>query len=157
VYRNEFGVSHVGLRPTLVYGPYRESGSATAYARIIEGPALGERVRLGPRDHVLDWQHVEDVAQAFRKAAFAPEDAFSQRAYNVCGAQATFEEMASVVEDILPDADIDVVDEGEIPWTHTLDDSAARADFGYEPEYGLRKGVRQYVDALRAEQPAESK
>lgn len=156
VYRKEFGVSHVGLRPTLVYGPHRESGSATTYARIIEGPALGESVRLGPADHVLDWQHVEDVAQAFRKAVFAPEENLTQRAYNVCGSQATLEEMASVVEDIVPDADITVVDDGDIPWMHTLDDSAARADFGYDPEYGLHDGVRQYVGALQTEQTGDS-
>lgn len=157
VYRTEFGVSHVGLRPTLVYGPHRESGSATAFARIIEGPALGESVRLGPADHVLDWQHVEDVAQAFRKAVFAPEADLTRRAYNVCGSQATLAEVASVVEDVVPDADITVVDDGEIPWTHTLDDEAARSDFGYEPEYGLREGVEQYVDALRTERTADSK
>ena len=155
VYREEYGVSHVGLRPTLVYGPYRESGSATSYVRVIEKPALGEPVEIGPGGTVLDWQHVTDAANAFRKAAFVPDEALSQRAYNVCGTQATFEEVAAVVRELLPDAEITVTDEGDIPWTHTMDDGAARDDFGYEPRYDLRSGVRSYANVLREERGCE--
>ncbi len=151
VYREAYGVSHVALRPTLVYGPYRESGSATTYVRAIEKPALGEPVEIGPGGTVLDWQHVADAASAFRKAAFAPEESLGRRAYNVCGTQATFEELAAVVRELVPDAEITVTDEGEIPWTHTMDDAAARADLGYEPAYDLRSGVRSYANVLRTE------
>lgn len=149
VYHEEYGVSHVGLRPTLVYGPYRESGSATSYVQVIEKSALGKPVEIGPAGTVLDWQHVADAASAFRKAAFVPDEALSRQAYNICGTQATFEEVAAVVKELHPDAEITVTHEGEIPWTHTMDDTAARADFDYEPEYDLRDGIRSYMNVLR--------
>lgn len=149
VYREDYGVSHVGLRPTLVYGPYRETGSAAALVRVIEDPARGEAVEIGPGDHLFDWQYVTDVAQGFRKAAFAPEGALSRRVYNVCGSRATLREVADVVRELLPDADITVTDEGSNPWMHAMEMDAARADFGYEPEYDLRSGVREYVNVVR--------
>lgn len=144
VYREDYGVSSVGLRPTLVYGPLRETGSATAYADVITGPASGSAVTVGPGGTVLDWQHVSDAAQAFRKAILAPDTALDQHVYNVCGVQATLEEVADIVRDEIPGAEITVTDEGEIPWTHTMDDAAAQSDFGYDPSYDLRSGIRSY-------------
>ncbi|MFC6614093.1 NAD-dependent epimerase/dehydratase family protein [Halopenitus salinus] len=156
VYREDHGVSHVGLRPTLVYGPYRESGSATSFTRVIEGPALGESVEIGPADAVFDWQYATDAAHAFATAAFVPDEVISWPAYNVCGTQATLADVADVVRDLLPDADIEVTAEGECPWTHTMDDSAARADLGYDPDYDdLRKGVKRYVNVLRRDNGLE--
>lgn len=155
VYREDYDISHVGLRPTLVYGPYRESGSATAYANVMKKPALNEAVEVGPGRTVLDWQYVTDAAQAFQKATFAPDETFTHRAYNICGEQAPLEEVAAVVRDLLPNADITITEEGEIPWTHTMDDTAAKTDFDYDPQYDLRKGVRAYVNVLREEEGYE--
>lgn len=149
-YAEAYGVSTVGLRPTLVYGPYRESGSATALTRVIEGPARGEAVAVGPGDHLFDWQHVADAGRAFAAAALADGHDLSRRVYNVCGERATLREVAAVVRDYLPDAEITVTDEGESPWTHAMGMDAARADLDYEPAYDLESGVRQYVDAIRA-------
>lgn len=151
VYREEFGVSHVGLRPTLVYGPYREAGSASTFTAVVEKPARGDPVEVGPADHLFDWQHAADAAQAFRRAAFAPDDALSRRWYNVCGERATLREVAAVVRNLLPDAEITLTDTGDSPWTHTMRMDAAREDLGYQPTYDLRSGVRHYVEVVRRE------
>lgn len=151
VYFEDFDVSHVGLRPTVAYGPYRETGGSAFLADIIEKPALGESYSVDYGDQEIDWQHVEDIAQSFRKAAFAPEADLSQRIYNVRGTLATVREAAETVEDIVPDADVEVSDEGELPWSQNLDMSKARADLGYEPEYDLESGFRKYVNVLREE------
>ncbi|WP_254768190.1 NAD-dependent epimerase/dehydratase family protein [Salinilacihabitans rarus] len=151
VYGEDYGVSHVGLRPTVAYGPYRETGGSAFLANIIEKPALGEPFSVEYGDQVIDWQYVRDIAQAFRKAAFAPEADLSRRIYNVRGTVATIREAAETVERIVPDADLDVSDAGELPWTQKLDQTAAREDLGYEPEYGLDDGFREYIDVLREE------
>lgn len=151
VYTEDFGVSQVALRPTVAYGPYRETGGSAFLANIIEKPALGESFSVEYGDQLIDWQYVRDIAQAFRKAAFIPEEDLSQHVYNVRGELATIREAAEVVEEIVPDADIEVSDEGELPWTQELDMSAARRDLGYEPEYDLESGVREYIEVLRAE------
>jgi len=152
VYFEDHDVSHVGLRPTVAYGPYRETGGSAFLANVVEKPAVGESFSVEYGDQVIDWQYVEDIAQAFRKAAFAPEEDLSQRIYNVRGEVATIREAAEAVRSIMPDADIEVSDEGELPWTQMLDMTDAQEDLGYEPEFDLEAGFRKYIDALRAEE-----
>jgi len=149
IYEEDYGLDHVALRPTVAYGPYRETGGSAFLANIIEKPALGESYSVEYGDQAIDWQHVEDIAQAFRKGAFTPESELSQRVYNVRGVLATVREAAETVEDIIPDADIEVSDEGELPWTQNLDMTKAQEDLGYDPEYDLEAGFRKYINVLR--------
>ncbi len=151
VYHEEHGVSHVALRPTVAYGPYRETGGSAFLANIVEKPALGESFEVEYGDQVIDWQHVRDIAQAFRRAAFTPDEELRQRVYNVRGELATIREAVETVERLLPDADLSVSDAGQLPWTQRLDMTKAQADLGYEPEYGLERGFREYITVLRAE------
>ncbi|WP_257301232.1 NAD(P)-dependent oxidoreductase, partial [Haloarchaeobius sp. FL176] len=144
VYNEEFDVDHVAIRPTVAYGPYRETGGSAFLANIIEKPAVGESFSVEYGDQEIDWQHVEDIAQAFRLAAFTEESELSQRVYNVRGELASIREAAETVEGIVPDADIEVSDEGELPWTQRLDMTAFQEDTGYEVEYGLEAGFRKY-------------
>lgn len=151
IYRDNYDLSIVGVRPTLVYGPYRESGSASAYAQVIEGPARGEAVTVGPKDHVFDWQYAPDAAQAFYRAATVPEADLSRTVYNACGERATLAEVADVVREYVPDADITLAEGESAPWNHHMVMDAARSDLDYEPAYDLESGVRAYVDVVRAE------
>jgi nucleoside-diphosphate-sugar epimerase len=151
VYHEDYDVSHVGLRPTVAYGPYRETGGSAFLANIVEKPALEESFSVEYGDQVIDWQHARDIAQAFRKAAFTPEDGLGQRIYNIRGELATIREAANTVRDIMPDADLEVSDEGELPWTQNLDMTAAEGDLDYEVEYDLESGFREYINVLREE------
>jgi len=151
VYREEYGVSDVALRPTVAYGPYRETGGSAFLANIVEKPALGEPFEVDYGTEEIDWQHVADIAQSFRLAAFADEDDLTQRVYNVRGELASVREAAEAVEGILPDADITVNDDGELPWTQRLDMTKAQEDLGYDPEYDLESGFRHYINVLRKE------
>jgi UDP-glucose 4-epimerase len=151
VYHEDYGLDHVALRPTVAYGPYRETGGSAFLANIIEKPALGEPYSVEYGDQAIDWQHVEDIAQAFRKATFTPESELTQRVYNVRGVLATVREAAEAVEAVLPDAEINVSDDGELPWTQNLDMTKAQADLGYEPAYDLESGFRKYINVLREE------
>ena len=151
VYNQEFGVSHVAIRPTVAYGPYRETGGSAFLANIIEKPALGESFSVDYGDQEIDWQHVADIAQGFYRAAMTPESDLTQRVYNVRGELATVREAAEAVTGILSDADIEVSDDGELPWTQRLDMTKAKEDLGYEPEYDLQTGFKDYINTLREE------
>ncbi|MHC3437212.1 NAD-dependent epimerase/dehydratase family protein [Natrialbaceae archaeon A-gly3] len=155
VYHEDYGLDHVALRPTVAYGPYRETGGSAFLANIIEKPALGESYSVEYGDQYVDWQHVEDIAQAFRKAAFTPEEDLTQRVYNVRGVLATVREAAEAVKSVMPDADITVSDEGELPWTQNLDMTKAEEDLGYEVQYDLESGFRKYINVLREEEGLE--
>jgi nucleoside-diphosphate-sugar epimerase len=147
-YATEYDVTTVGLRLGLAYGPYRQRGAATFVRELIERPARNEPVSVEYGDQYINWQYITDFAQAFVRALTAPQSAISKRVYNAGGKAATISEMADIVQSVLPDADISVSNEGELPWTQRIDDSAARADLGYAPEYGLEEGIRAYVEAL---------
>ena len=151
VYIEDYDLSLVGLRPTVAYGPYRETGGSAFLANIVEKPAVGEPFSVDYGDQEIDWQHVRDIAQSFRKAAFADESDLTQRVYNVRGELATVREAAETVEKIVPNAEIEVSDDGELPWTQRLDMTKAQEDLGYDPEYDLETGFRQYIDVLREE------
>ena len=151
VYQEDYDLSLVGLRPTVAYGPYRETGGSAFLANVVEKPAVGESFAVEYGDQAIDWQHASDIAGAYRKAAFAPDAALGQRVYNVRGELATIREAVETVRDIVPDADLEVSDEGELPWTQNLDMTAARRDLGYEVEYDLETGFRSYVNTLRRE------
>jgi UDP-glucose 4-epimerase len=155
VYHEDYGLSHVGLRPTVAYGPYRETGGSAFLANVVEKPALGEPFAVEYGDQVIDWQHARDIAQAFRRAAFTPDSELSQRIYNVRGELATIREAAETVRKIIPDADLEVSDEGELPWTQNLDMTAAQEDLGYTVEYDLEAGFRSYIGTLREEHGLE--
>jgi len=155
VYYEDYDISHVGLRPTVAYGPYRETGGSAFLANIVEKPALEESFSVDYGDQVIDWQHARDIAQAFRKAAFTPDEDLSQRIYNVRGELATIREAADTVRELVPDADLDVSDDGELPWTQNLDMTAAQDDLGYEVEYDLETGFREYINTLREEHGLE--
>jgi UDP-glucose 4-epimerase len=151
VYHEEFDVSHVAIRPTVAYGPYRETGGSAFLANIVEKPAVDESFSVEYGDQEIDWQHVEDIAQAFRLAAFTPDEDLTQRVYNVRGELATVREAAETVQKIIPNADVEVSDEGELPWTQRLDMTKAQEDLGYDPEYDLEDGFRAYIQVLREE------
>jgi nucleoside-diphosphate-sugar epimerase len=155
VYHEDVGLDHVGLRPTVAYGPYRETGGSAFLANIIEKPALGDSFAVEYGDQEIDWQHVADIALAFRRAAFVREADLSQRVFNVRGELATIREAVEVVRELLPEADLEVADEGELPWTQRLDMSAAKEQLDYEPQYDLESGFRHYINMLRAEADLE--
>lgn len=151
VYSEDYDLSLVGLRPTVAYGPYRETGGSAFLANIIEKPALGDSFSVEYGDQEIDWQHVADIAQAFRLATFTPDEELGRTVYNVRGELATVREAVEMMRDIMPDADLSVSDEGELPWTQRLDMSAAKRDLGYVPEYDLESGFRMYANALRSD------
>jgi UDP-glucose 4-epimerase len=155
VYQADYDVSLVGLRPTVAYGPYRETGGSAFLANIVEKPALGESFSVDYGDQVIDWQHASDIAQAFRLAAFTPDADLTRRVYNVRGQLATIREAVETMRELVPDADLTVTDEGDLPWTQNLDMTAAQADLGYEVEYDLEAGFRQYANTLREENGLE--
>jgi nucleoside-diphosphate-sugar epimerase len=151
VYAEEYDLSLVALRPTVAYGPYRETGGSAFLANIVEKPALGEPFSVEYGDQYIDWQHARDIAQSFRLGAFADESDLTRRVYNVRGELATIREAVETMRDLVPDADLAVSDEGELPWTQKLDMTAAQEDLGYEPAYDLESGFRQYANTLREE------
>lgn len=133
----------VGLRPSIVYGPYRQSGGSKFLVDMIEKPLAGEDISVQYGDQSIDWVYVRDVARAFSLAATA--DSLSQSVYNVCGDYRRIADAASLVN-VEFVGNVSVSPDGDLPLlTHEVDGSAASADFGYRPQYSFREGVRDFA------------
>jgi nucleoside-diphosphate-sugar epimerase len=75
-YHQAFGVESVGFRFAVVYGAWRMRG-ALAYQlghELLENPAQGQPARVPAGDTLINWQHVEDAAQAMLLALRHPGD-----------------------------------------------------------------------------------
>lgn len=166
VYREEFGVSAVGLRPTGVYGPFntpeflgsggdepvRHRSPSGRLAGLFSLAAQERPVALTTSGGAMDFIYVEDVARLFAAAAFAPEADLTRDVYNAAsGESASVEDVAAVIRELLPEADISLTVEGESPYVSDIDGSAARADLGVDIEYDLRAGIEAYLNAIRAD------
>lgn len=171
LYAEEFDVSVVGLRPTSVYGPfnnpdYLESeGEATSAPRSPSGrlaelfarAAQEKPVSITVPRGAIDWIYVEDVARLFVEAAFTPDADLSRRIYNATrGESATIERAVEIIQELCPDAEIDLTFEGEATYVSQIDGAAAWNDFDISPKYDFRTGIKDYLETIRAIQGLDS-
>lgn len=150
-YAEDHGVSTVCLRPTGVYGPYRETGSAQLYRNLIARPALGESSHIPQGNLRISWLYVKDAARAFLEAVSVPANVMSRLVYNIPGEVATVREVAEVVGGLVPDAELTVGEEHDEWSAQSLDGTAAKEDFGFEPRFDIAAGVRDFVNTVRRE------
>jgi UDP-glucose 4-epimerase len=150
-YRTVFGLEAIGLRPTVVYGEGRWYRGLSSFTYDMFANAVtGEDFQLDHGDKRVDWLHVKDCARAFVLAAFAP--APKNGIFNITGVVASLKEAAAVVQSLEPKASFKIVPGGreEEYWPAYLDQTRAREQLGYMPQYDLNKGFTSYLESLRA-------
>jgi UDP-glucose 4-epimerase len=149
------GRGGVVLRLYSAYGPWEEPDRLvpTLLAKALGGelpPLVSPRV-------ARDFVHVDDVCEAFVKAA---RDAPPGRVYNVgSGRQTTIAEIVDAVRAL---AGVEVEPRwGSMPdrrWdteTWVADASRITAELGWEPRIGLEDGLARTLEWLRSEAPRE--
>ncbi|MFB6184809.1 MAG: NAD-dependent epimerase/dehydratase family protein [Haloarculaceae archaeon] len=149
-YVEHFDQEIVAIRPHNVFGPNMETPQWIA--TLFRKAATEQPVTIPyAGDETLSICYVEDVAQAFVKATFAPNERLSHRAYNVRGELLTVSDAVDTLRRILPESNVTVPQEGSFEWSHRLDVTAAREELGYEREYDFERGAREFVDTIRRE------
>jgi nucleoside-diphosphate-sugar epimerase len=154
-YARTYGLVTGGLRPSVVYGPGRESGASAFLNQVIEKPALGEPVSVGFGDARVSFVHVEDVAGQFAALLRCDADVFAHRPFfNTGGDTASVRELAAAVERVVPGARIAVTTNGERDLgglvTRVSDRSLEEA-VGYKRRLSpLEVGVRAHANAVLA-------
>jgi len=151
VYYEDYDVPFVALRPQIIYGPYRKRGASKVITDMIERSAIGEPVSVNYGEQQIDWHFAEDVAEAFVKATFVPQSRLNRRIYTLAGTVATVRETAALIEEMVPEADIDVSDDGTLPFTADHDMTKAQRDLDYEPSHSLKDGLKKYINQIRTE------
>jgi len=154
-YSRTYGLAVGGLRPSVVYGPGRDSGASAFLNEVIEKPALGLPVSVGFGDARISFVHVEDVAGQFAALLACDAQVFARRRFfNTGGDTASVRELAAAVERVVPGARITVTANGERDLgglVTRVSDRALEETVGYKRRLSpLEAGVRAHANAVRA-------
>jgi nucleoside-diphosphate-sugar epimerase len=147
---------HVDFRavrfPGLISAATQPSGGTSDYgSEMIHAAAKGEAYQCFVRpDTQIPFMAMPDASHALLKLAAAPREALRRTAYNVGAFSVTAAAIRDVVVAAFPRASITYkVDEkrqGIVDsWPADVDDSAARADWGFEPAYDFDRAFREYL------------
>ena len=148
IYWNDHAIPSAGLRPLTVYGVGRDQGMTSAPTTAMKSAILGRPFTM-PLTGPTDFLHVEDAAQAF--ITCADEIRKGAHVFNIAGESTTFEESIRLIDDQLPEDRRGLVscEGGAIPIAPRLDDSALRANTGYDRRTSLREGIGRTIHAFQ--------
>jgi nucleoside-diphosphate-sugar epimerase len=91
--------------------------------------------------------HVEDAVRATMELMFAPPEAVRERIYHVSGTSISVSELATEIRRHHAAAGLEVWGLPEHPGPESLDDSAARTDWGWKPRYNLLHLVKHLLQS----------
>ena len=151
------GLEVASMRIGAAWGPLgRPSSRFFALPGLVHAAVAGESAKAHALD-AIDMCYVKDVGRAV--AALMTAESLNHEVYNIgSGRSSDNRDVAAALEKALPGARIELLDGFSGPaGEFALDISRLRADAGFEPAYGLERGIADYVGWLRAENenPAE--
>jgi len=156
-YFSKFGVDVRSIRyPGIISHKSPPGGGTTDYAiAIFHAAKRGERYTcyLGP-ETTLPMMYMPDAIRATIELMDAPAGQVRVRsAYNVAGLSFSPRELADAIRQQLPAFDIayqpDQRQQIAATWPHSLDDSYARADWGWKARVGLTELVTDMLANIR--------
>ncbi|UCF20905.1 MAG: L-threonine 3-dehydrogenase [Gemmatimonadota bacterium] len=163
-YHQRFGVDTRGLRyPGLISYVAPPGGGTTDYAVEIFYQAIRNRrytCFLGPTTR-LDMMYMPDAIKAAIDLMNADASRLKHRnAFNVTSVNFTPEQLAAEIRAHIPDFSIDyevdpVRQAIADSWPDSLDDSAAREEWGWQPDYDLEAMTRDMLVNLRKKLKAD--
>jgi UDP-glucose 4-epimerase len=156
-YNQALGLDVRTIRPSAVYGLGMNQYVGPIKA-MVESAVRGEpaHFQFGGA-HPRAYTHARDIAGLVIAMLEAPDGADRIFYGSTGGPMATTTEVAQLVRELVPGADIEIgeeLSEAEKPVVALrgeLSIENARSQLGWEPQYGsLREGIAQYVDQYRA-------
>ena len=149
MYIDNYDMAITGVRPANVTGPDKVRGSVD-HVQCITRPASGEPVNFPYKSLMRLPVHVEDIAEVFTRVLLA--DSSHYPIYNSGGHPISLGDLAAIVQEYLPDAQITFDDDGglEHSGNYLVDNSRLREEF--EVEYPpFRTRVLEIINEVRAD------
>jgi len=155
-YHAKFGVDVRSIRyPGIISWKAAPGGGTTDYAIDTYHHAVNSEPYtcfLGP-DTYLPMVYMPDALRATFELMNAPSDKLSTRAgYNLTGMSFSPEEQAKAIKKYMPDFSIsyepDFRQAIADSWPNSIDDSLAKSDWGWKPEFDLDKMSKDMLDNL---------
>jgi len=150
-YRDKHGMEITAIRPANVTGPDKIVGSVD-HVFCITTPARGKPVRFPFKDAMRCPIHVDEVAEIFARVIM--KDKPEYMAYNTGGQAISLGELAAIVKEFLPNAEISFDKETggkELSGNYLIDNTRLVQEFGvqYRP---YRERVVQIINDIRREE-----
>lgn len=138
--------------PGLISAATLPSGGTSDYApEMLHAAARGEAYDCFVRpDTRIPFMAMPDAVEALLKLAAAPRWQLTRTAYNIGAFNPSAEEIRARVFQAFPGAEIgfevDTKRQGIVDsWPEDVDDSAARADWGFAPTYDFARAFDEYL------------
>ena len=149
-YIKHHGLSITGVRPANVTGPDKVRGS-TDHVQCITMPARGQPINFPYKAMMRLPIHVEDISEVFTRVLMS--DSPHHSIYNSGGTPISLGDLAEMVKEFLPDAQISFGNEGgkEESGNYLVDNSRLLGEF--ELEYApFRTRVMEIINDVRREE-----
>lgn len=156
-YHRKYGVDVRSVRyPGLISYKAAPGGGTTDYAVHIFHEALKNQryTSFIQADRALPMMYMPDAIRATLQIMNAPAEKVKLRtAYNISGMSFNPEQIGKSIQQHIPEFSLDFEPDfrNEIAanWPGSVDDSAARQDWGWQPEYDLDRMVEDMLTKLR--------
>ena len=150
VYWRENGVSSIGLRPYIVFGPGRDQGLTSAPTKAMLAAAAGQpyHIAYGGR---ADYEYADDVAKAFIACAHVPFA--GAEVYHLPGTVLAMAEVVAAIEAAAPAARGQITfDDQPLPFPERMDGGpleALLAPVGGVPRTPFDRAVAETIAIFR--------
>ena len=150
MYNQNYDMAITGVRPANVTGPDKVRGS-TDHVQLITLPARGQPVHMPSKSFMRLPIHVEDIAEVFVRVLLADTPRYP--IYNSGGTPISLGELADIVREFLPEAQISFDSDGglEDSGNYLVDNSRLRQEFDidYPP---FRSRVLEIINDIRRQE-----
>ena len=156
-YFDKFGVDVRSIRyPGLISYKSAPGGGTTDYAIEIFHEALAQQHYkcFLQKDTYLPMMYMPDAIRATIELMEAPAEKIKTRtSYNVAAISFSPEEIAATIKQHIPEFTIEYSPDYRQnianSWPQSIDDSVARADWGWKPEFDLQMMTKDMLDNLK--------
>ena len=155
-YQHRYGLDVRGVRFPGLLSAELPGGGTSDYALFMytDGIRLGRYQAFCHPETRIPLMYMPDGVRALIELANAPRENLRRSIYNIAAFSPTAAEIAETVRRAIGNVDITFVSDPHRQaildsWPRSLDDSAAREDWGWRPEYDLDKMTAALVPKIR--------
>lgn len=155
-YHHKYGLDTRSLRyPGIISSETAPGGGTTDFAVDLYVHAVRNQpyTCFVDPDTPLPFMYMPDAIQAIIQLAKAEPDSLSRRVYNVTAMRLTPAEIVNDIHRLVPELRVDYAPDYRQQiadsWPHSIDDGAARADWGWNPDYDLSRMTETMLKRLR--------